>query len=109
MSEELFPEALAGIFFDLDGVLVDSEKLHARTKKETLQHFGVDVGMEVCLEFCGQTDEDFFAAMRARYPQLKTDIDTLLQYKTEAFIHLYPELQPIPGALQFINQAYALG
>lgn len=92
------------IIFDLDGVLVDSEHLHAKAKRETLTHFGISHHVDY-ESFNGLTDQDFFQAMKVANPQLTTDMNTLLTFNRNKFISFYPEVHPIEGAKDFLTAA----
>ena len=37
---------MKAFLFDMDGVLIDSEPIHTRVKRETLLHFGLDAEID---------------------------------------------------------------
>ena len=48
------------VFFDLDGVIIDSEPIHAKAKKLTLDRYGISYPDSFFDDFIGKTDESFF-------------------------------------------------
>lgn len=46
---------LKAVIFDMDGVLVDTEPLHARAAVLTMKNFQVDITTEYCYRFIGST------------------------------------------------------
>ena len=104
-GEKDLPFELRAIIFDLDGVLVDSEDLHTRAKVSTLAHFGLQSPPQLFDQFKGRTDAMFFQELLSQNPHWDIHWKTLVSYKTQEFIRLYPELKPIPGAKDFIQTA----
>ncbi len=43
------------VIFDMDGVLIDSEPMHARAAVNALSHYGVRVDIPYCYRFIGST------------------------------------------------------
>lgn len=52
---------LKAVIFDMDGVLVDSEPLHARANVLALREFGLDMPYEYYLSFAGTTKYDMMS------------------------------------------------
>lgn len=46
---------LKAIIFDMDGVIIDSEPLHARANIQAMKKFGLDITMEYVSQFIGNT------------------------------------------------------
>lgn len=46
------------IIFDLDGVIIDTEPLHARAQRMAFEHYGVSVPENMYAEFRGRADKD---------------------------------------------------
>src|SRR5689334_19089809 len=56
---------LQACVFDFDGVVVDSEPLHAEATRGTLEHFRIACPPDIFDRFKGRTDADFFAHVAA--------------------------------------------
>ncbi|MBI1736881.1 MAG: HAD family phosphatase [Candidatus Rokubacteria bacterium] len=67
----------AAVIFDMDGVLVDSEPMHAETADEVLAEFGVTFGVEDSARYFGFTDAEMFADLVARH-RLPVPVDELI-------------------------------
>ena len=57
--------SLQACVFDFDGVIVDSEPLHAGATRGTLEHFRIACTADIFDRFKGRTDADFFAHVAA--------------------------------------------
>jgi Predicted phosphatase/phosphohexomutase len=66
------------LFFDLDGVVIDSEKLHLRAMGLTLEKHGILYPQSLLHDFVGRSDESFF---RYVYENIDNNI------KIEELIH----------------------
>jgi beta-phosphoglucomutase len=84
---------IKNIFFDLDGVIIDSEPVHAKAKKFTLDEFEIAYPDSIFDAFTGQTDEDFFKYVSAELDVRRHSFELLLQKKNELFIDLLPEMK----------------
>lgn len=97
------------IFFDLDGVIIDSEPIHAKAKRLTLDEYGIGYPGSVFDEFIGQTDKDFFSYVFAELDARKHPLDLLLQKKNDLFIALLPEMGLVDGFLPFFRSVRSKG
>ncbi|MDR0349120.1 MAG: HAD family phosphatase [Tannerella sp.] len=91
------------VFFDLDGVIIDSEPIHARAKKLTLDTYGIVYPDAVFDEFIGQTDEDFFKYVSEELDARRHSFEQLLQKKNRLFIDLLPEMKFVDGFPNFFQ------
>jgi len=92
-----FPKAL---IFDMDGVLVDSEPLHKRAKELTFQEFGIQFPPSTYDSYKGRPDATMFREVLA--DKSVEEIAELLHRKHQIFEKIEHELQPIPGAVDFV-------
>jgi HAD superfamily hydrolase (TIGR01509 family) len=89
--------------FDLDGVLVHSEHLYSEAKKKVLTNHSVDVSTLDISLYQGQTDTDFFKAMKQTYPDLMLSAQELASESEKIFKEeMYTQMLPMPGASEFI-------
>lgn len=95
------------VIFDMDGVIIDSEPMHARANMLALKRFHVDVPLSYCYEFIGSTTyymcqkmvEDFHLSatpeelLKANYEMkeylLKTEGHTVVPYIIDLMKNLY--------------------
>ena len=96
-----------GIIFDMDGVIIDSEHLHAVTKVQAIRSFGVDVsGDDLNLQnYVGRSAKSFFSDVIAKYPELGDDWEVLAKKKHELYQKILredPDLEPIDGITELL-------
>jgi HAD superfamily hydrolase (TIGR01509 family) len=94
------PKAL---IFDMDGVLVDSEPLHKRAKQMAFQEAGIHFPEDTYDSYKGRPDATMFHEVLAG--RSVEEIAELLHRKHQFFEKIEHELQPIPGAVEFVNWA----
>lgn len=97
------------ILFDLDGVVVDSEPVHAMAKKLTLDKSGIKYPESVFDDFKGKTDDEFFKYVSAQLDRHNRPYKVLLEEKQSTFIRLLPEMKLIDGFLPFIKNVKSRG
>jgi HAD superfamily hydrolase (TIGR01509 family) len=91
------------IFFDLDGVIIDSEPIHAKAKKLTLDKYGIGYPDSIFDDFIGKTDESFFRYVTEKLEAQGYPLELLLQKKNDLFIELLPEMKLVDGFLPFFH------
>lgn len=100
--------------FDMDGVIIDSEKLHSITKVQAIRSFGVDVReSDLNLEsYVGRSAKSFFSDVIAKYPELGDDWEVLAKKKHELYQKILredPDLKPIDGIPELLERLKAKG
>ena len=93
------------IIFDLDGVIINSEPIHARAKRIAFSRFGLEVPNEVYERFVGETDWKVVEYVVTHHGDESLSIQDVLDLKQSEFRSLIPEMESIPGALVFIKRA----
>lgn len=90
------------ILFDMDGIVVDSERLHLQAMDLALQKFGLTISDSELLEFVGRSDESFFEYV---YNNISSDnsAETMQEEKNRQFEILHNDLQFIDGFTDFIS------
>lgn len=89
--------------FDFDGVIVDSEPLHAIAKRNTLDRFQIRYPAKLFAEFKGRTDVDFFDYVSRELAEGKANSEELGAYKQKEYIELFEDVSLIPGIQEFIR------
>jgi beta-phosphoglucomutase len=95
----------SALIFDMDGVLIDSEPLHKRAKEETFRRFGIVVPESVYDSYKGRSDAIVMQEILAEKGASAEMIASALRLKHEIFEASEHELQPVPGAIDFLKWA----
>jgi beta-phosphoglucomutase len=93
--------------FDFDGVIVDSEPLHAEAKRATLDHFGVSYPARLFSDFKGRPDTDFFGFVADRLAAGIATAEEMGAYKREAYLRLFEAVPLVTGVQAFLAAARA--
>ncbi|MCP9883896.1 HAD family phosphatase [Synechococcus sp. ATX 2A4] len=102
----------AACLFDLDGLLLDTEPLHARAWREAAAHFGRTLQPQEVLALRGRRRLDCADQVRQWIRQSdgpalsSTDLLAVRQPIAEA---LLPHAAPMPGAQALVERCHALG
>ena len=93
------------IMFDLDGVIIDTEPLHARTKRMAFDQYGITAPDDFYAEFIGRSDEDMVKGVVEQFGPPSLEWRDVLARKHELFTEMASEIELIPGAPKFIATA----
>ncbi len=96
---------MKAVIFDMDGVIIDSESIHADMKIRTLNHFGIPCNMEDCVAYVGRSAKAFFTdfAQKARTP---VSIQEMVDYKHQIYLEYIQDsntIYPIDGVVDLIH------
>ena len=84
------------VFFDMDGVVIDSEMLHLRALGLTLEMRGISYDKGILDDFVGRSDRSFFQYVYQHLDD-RIDIEDFLKEKDIHFGNLISELQFVEG------------
>ena len=103
------PRTIAGVIFDMDGVLVESEPFIAEAAVRMFAEKGVHVQPEDFRPFIGMGEDRFLGGVaEARGVVLDMPHDKDRTY--EIYLELIPgRLKPLPGVGEFIGRCRSLG
>lgn len=91
--------------FDLDGVVVDSEPLHAQAKRATLDHFRVRYPAKLFADFKGRTDAAFFEFVALELAAGVATAEQMHGHKRGLYLQLFEGVPLVAGALGFLTAA----
>jgi beta-phosphoglucomutase family hydrolase len=91
------------VIFDMDGVLVDSEFLHTRAEKRTLDPYGIELSKEEINHYMGMGVNTMLASLIERY-DLPVSRESLFRTHEKNLSDLFQkELKIMPGAREIIT------
>ena len=93
---------IESVFFDMDGVVIDSEMLHLRALGLTLEMRGISYDKAILDDFVGRSDRSFFQYVYQHLDD-RIDIEDFLKEKDIHFGNLISELQFVEGFPEFMR------
>ncbi|MDO5666081.1 MAG: HAD family phosphatase [Bacteroidia bacterium] len=94
---------ITNVFFDFDGVVIDSEPIHAKTKAMALDAFGIAYPENVFEGFRGVPEVDFFIYVRKNLDAERFPLETLIKKRQEILAEILPEMSLIAGFTNFME------
>lgn len=88
--------------FDFDGVIIDSEPLHAEAKRVTLNHFLIPHPDKLFADFKGRPDSAFFQYVATELANGRATAKEMGSYKEKVYSHLFDDVPLVSGALDFL-------
>lgn len=90
------------ILFDMDGVVIDSEKLHLRAMALSLNKHNISFDKSILNDYVGRSDESFFQFV---FDNINSSIEVkvLMEDKNIFFEELLKDLQYVEGFTDFIQ------
>ena len=95
---------MKAFLFDMDGVLIDSEPIHTRVKRETLLHFGLDAEIDFSA-YMGRTSKILFSDAIKKAGRMELTPSMLADYKHERYLDILKNddaIHPIEGARELL-------
>lgn len=96
-----------GILFDMDGVLIDSEPLHAQSILELSGELGDPLHDEEVFSFKGASEKWMANRLMEFYPQQTWTAEAIIARKTELYDRLFRQVTLFDGVLDFLISSRA--
>jgi HAD superfamily hydrolase (TIGR01509 family) len=93
-----------GGLFDVDGVLLDSERIYFEAVRETFKRYGIDISLENYIKFY-MIDQTSSAGVIKEYG-LKTDLNDIRALKSRILDGLLENLKMMPDAMGTLDALY---
>jgi beta-phosphoglucomutase family hydrolase len=98
---------IKAVIFDMDGVIVESEPVHIRAEKQTLQKYGIRTSSEELQKYTGTTAKFMFEDLIKKYGLAATSEEMFDEKEEIMFKLLEDNAQPTKGVLELIKNLKA--
>ena len=95
------------LIFDMDGVLLNSEPLHERAKREALKEAGIEVPEALFASYTGRSDKAMIYEVATAHGESEERCAEILGRKHRIYESREDTLLPVPGAVEFVHWAKA--
>lgn len=95
----------AGLIFDMDGVLIDSEPLHKRAKEVAFEEYGIVLPESVYDSYRGQPDATMLPEILFARGWTTEKVQELSRRKRQIYEEIEHELKAVDGAVGFVRWA----
>jgi pseudouridine-5'-monophosphatase len=93
------------LIYDMDGLLLDTESFHEQVNREIAQRYGKSFDPSIKLKIAGRPTLDS-ARILVELLELPLTPETFLEERKQLLYPLYPQAQPLPGAIFLTKHFY---
>ena len=93
------------IIFDLDGVIIDSMKLHVKLEKAVCKKYRISAPASIWRKFIGWKIEEIFKYLVTNYSEKEIDIKQMVRDKVTRLKLANKKIREVAGAIKFVKQA----
>ncbi|KAI0076136.1 HAD-like protein [Panus rudis PR-1116 ss-1] len=93
------------VLFDMDGLLIDSERVYTQVTNEILAEYGKEMTWDIKAGLMGKPEREAAAHLLSFFPDLPPEftIDVYLERRRAGQDRLWPHVQPLPGAVKLVR------
>jgi beta-phosphoglucomutase len=98
MNKQIFQTCI----FDFDGVIIDSEPLHAQAKQATLDNFQIKYPSTLFIDTKGSTDKIFFEFVANNLAGEGPTAEEMDAFKRQLYLKLFENVPLVTGIQEFL-------
>ncbi|TFK84566.1 HAD-like protein [Polyporus arcularius HHB13444] len=99
------------VIFDMDGLLIDSERVYGDVTNELLAPYGKEMTWDIKAGLMGKPEREAAAHLLSFFPDLPPHftIDYYLEARRPLQDQRWPSVPPLPGAIKLVRHLHAHG
>ncbi|KAH8118954.1 HAD-like protein [Phellopilus nigrolimitatus] len=97
------------VIFDMDGLLIDSERIYTDVTNNILGKFGKKMTWDIKAGLMGKPERQAAEHLLSFFPGIPLTIEDYLRERDEQQDILWPHVQPLPGAVRLVQHLHAQG
>lgn len=106
MAQQLRPETIRGVLFDMDGLLLDSERLYSQAFRESCAAFDQEMKEDVWLSCIGTTDVESRRILELGFgPDFPLDA-VLVDWRRRFYALQVRGIDTMPGVAELLSQLH---
>ncbi|KZV69371.1 HAD-like protein [Peniophora sp. CONT] len=95
------------VLFDMDGLMIDSEKVYTDVTNEILAPYGKEMTWDIKAELMGKPERAAAEHLLASFPGIGLQIDEYLAKRTELQDKKWPHVTLLPGVERLVKHLHA--
>ncbi|MEG0286410.1 MAG: HAD family phosphatase [Vagococcus sp.] len=98
------------IIFDMDGVLIDTEKFYMKSEYQIIKSFGKEVELDYFSRFCGTTQDNIWGNLKKDF-DLPQSLEELKVIAKKQLLHLFEteKVELIPNIAESLAELKSAG
>jgi len=92
--------------FDLDGLMIDSERIYTEVTNQILADYGVQMTWDIKAGLMGKPEKEAAAHLLSFFPDISLTIPEYLQKRDALQNLLWPTVPPLPGIARLIKHLH---
>ncbi|GAA5992503.1 hypothetical protein JCM5350_003499 [Sporobolomyces pararoseus] len=90
------------VIFDMDGLLIDSERMYTKVSNDLLRPYGKEITWEIKSQLMGRPAHDA-ARLLIELTGVPLTVEQILSQSAEGLEKAFREVQPLPGVIKLVK------
>jgi len=95
------------VIFDLDGLLIDSERVYTKVTNDILAEYGKTMTWDIKAGLMGKPEREAAQHLLSFFPDVPLTIEAYVKARDEQQDRIWPTVQPLPGAVRLVQHLHA--
>ncbi|KZT40757.1 HAD-like protein [Sistotremastrum suecicum HHB10207 ss-3] len=103
MSSQSLIAPIDYVLFDMDGLLIDSERIYTEVTNQILARYGKEMTWEIKAGLMGKPERPAAEHLLSFFPDIDLTVDQYLSERKIGQDALWPTVRPLPGAQKLVE------